>query len=72
MNAAATVQAGAALQLGTGEVSPGAVRAAVQRLLVEPSFAAAARQVQAELAAMPDEDALVELLTQPRRAVRSA
>jgi UDP:flavonoid glycosyltransferase YjiC (YdhE family) len=72
MNAAAAVQAGAALQLGTGEVSPAAVRSAVQRLLVEPSFSAAARQVQEELAAMPDEDAVIELLTRPRREVRSA
>ncbi|MGY1809238.1 nucleotide disphospho-sugar-binding domain-containing protein [Blastococcus sp. SYSU D00669] len=42
--------AGAGVDLRTGRPSPAAVRAAVARVLAEPSFAAAAQRVQASLA----------------------
>ncbi len=52
-NAARCERAGAALVLLPDELTPEAVRAALRRLLGEPSFRAGAERVAAELAAMP-------------------
>jgi UDP:flavonoid glycosyltransferase YjiC (YdhE family) len=56
-NAARAEAAGAALVLRPGEVTPESVRAALERVLAEPSFAVAARTIAAEIDAMgsPDE-----------------
>jgi UDP:flavonoid glycosyltransferase YjiC (YdhE family) len=51
-NAAACVEAGAALALLPGGVDAASVRAALERVLAEPSFAAAARRVAAAIAEM--------------------
>lgn len=61
-NAEACVEAGAGLALLPDEVSPDAVREAVLTLLEEPSYAAAARAVADEIAAMPSPDELVPVL----------
>jgi UDP:flavonoid glycosyltransferase YjiC (YdhE family) len=55
-NAEAAVRAGAALSLTEQTVDRAAVVEQTRRLLTEPSFAAAARRVQAEIEAMPDPD----------------
>ena len=52
-NAGACAAAGAGLRLVGDEATPEAIAAATGRLLDEPSFAAAARGVAAEIAAMP-------------------
>jgi UDP:flavonoid glycosyltransferase YjiC (YdhE family) len=61
-NAAACVAAGVGRRLLPGEVSPDAVREGVSALLYDPSLRAAARGIQAELAAMPGPERGVELL----------
>ncbi len=65
-NAARVAATGAGLAIGSGEEVPATaeeVRAAVTRLLAEPSFATAARSFAAEIAALPSVDEAVELIT---------
>ena len=52
-NAARCAAAGAAVVVRPEELTAEAVRLALRRILDEPSFAEAARAVQAEIAAMP-------------------
>jgi len=59
-NAAAVARAGAGLALPT--VTAEGVRAAAERLLADPVYAVRARGIQAEIAAMPDADAVVSQL----------
>ena len=61
-NAEAVERAGAGIALEPGAVTVEGVRAAAARLLAEPGFAARARAVRDEIAAMPDADAVVEQL----------
>jgi UDP:flavonoid glycosyltransferase YjiC (YdhE family) len=61
-NAKALVRRGAGLALLPGGVNPQAVASAVQRLLHEEHFAAAARDVAAEISAMPAPDVVVSTL----------
>lgn len=58
-NAARAEAAGAAIVLRPGEVSAAALRAALERVLVEPSFGEAARRIAAEIEEMgtPEEAA---------------
>jgi UDP:flavonoid glycosyltransferase YjiC (YdhE family) len=53
INAALITRAGAGLTLGPGEVAPGSIRHAVRSVLVDPSYATAARRLAAEIAALP-------------------
>lgn len=53
-NATAARAAGVAETLLPQEIETAAVRSAVEALLTEPSYAARARQIAAEIAAMPD------------------
>lgn len=63
MNAARCSSAGVALSLVGEEVTVPAIRAGVQRLLDEPSFASAARHVGAQLQSMPQpEEVVADLL----------
>jgi UDP:flavonoid glycosyltransferase YjiC (YdhE family) len=48
--------------LAPGAVTAERVRDAVERLLAEPGFAARAGEIRAEIAAMPDADAVVGAL----------
>ena len=59
-NAAAVQRAGAGLALST--VTAERVRAAAQELLTDPDYAARAREIRAEIAAMPAADAVVSEL----------
>jgi len=63
LNAEACRRAGAALVLGPGEVGAQAIRAALLRILEEPSFADAARRLGDEIAAMPPADDALAALT---------
>jgi UDP:flavonoid glycosyltransferase YjiC (YdhE family) len=56
INAAQGAASGAALTLLPGDASADAVQAATARLLGDPAIVAAARRVQAEIAAMPSPD----------------
>ncbi len=62
-NARACEAAGAGLRLVGEEATPAAVAAATGRLLDEASFAAAARAMAAEIAAMPSPDDVARALT---------
>ena len=62
LNGDACREAGAGLTLAPAEVTPDTVRAAATRLLAEPGFAAAARGVQEEIAAMPTASSVVAAL----------
>lgn len=65
-NAAQVAAVGAGLAVGSGEAAPATaeeVRAAVTRVLGEPSFATAAGSLAAEIAALPDVDEAVGLIT---------
>jgi UDP:flavonoid glycosyltransferase YjiC (YdhE family) len=62
VNAALGERAGVGLVLRGPEAGAGAIGAAVRRLLDDPSFAAAARRVGAEIAAMPQPSTLVPVL----------
>lgn len=62
VNSEACTAAGAGLALGPGEVTAEAVRASVETVLSDARFRSAARQVQAEIAAMPDPSAVALLL----------
>ena len=61
-NAERAVSAGAGLRLVPGDVSPGAVRASLRRLLDEPGFAVGARRISDEIADMPPAPASVAAL----------
>lgn len=61
-NAEAGLRAGAALTLGPDEVSPRAIRAAVERLLAEPGLRAGAGRLAAEIAEMPSPEEVVQVL----------
>ncbi|WP_148614180.1 glycosyltransferase [Nocardioides rubriscoriae] len=61
-NAEGGVRSGAALALRPSETDVKAVRAAVERLLAEPSFSTAATVVADEIAAMPSPAEVVEVL----------
>ncbi|RKR92429.1 UDP:flavonoid glycosyltransferase YjiC (YdhE family) [Micromonospora pisi] len=56
------VAAGAGLALHPGQNGPDAVAAALQRVLTEPEFAAAARRIGDETSAMPSPDQIAEQL----------
>jgi UDP:flavonoid glycosyltransferase YjiC (YdhE family) len=62
INAGQGAAAGAALALGPGEATAGAIAEALGRLLHEESFAAAARRVATEIAAMPGPDEVAGVL----------
>lgn len=65
-NAARVAAIGAGLAIGSGEESPATadeVRAAVTRVLGEPSFTTAAGSLAAEIAALPEVDEAVGLIT---------
>jgi UDP:flavonoid glycosyltransferase YjiC (YdhE family) len=55
-------RAGAALTLAPADVTPDAVRAAVERLLSDPDLRVGAQSVAAEIAAMPAPETVVDLL----------
>ena len=55
-NAAAVARAGAAVVVPPEELSRESIRAAVDKILTDPSYAEAARRVQAEILAMPTAD----------------
>jgi L-noviosyl transferase len=57
--------AGAGLALPMGEPAPGAVEAALGRVLAEPRFIAAAHRLRDEIAAMPPAGQVAERLTAP-------
>ena len=61
LNADACARAGAGLSV---DGDPASVRDALRRVLTEPGFSAAARVVQAELAAMPRPDEVAALLVE--------
>ena len=62
-NAAAVEASGAGLRLVGEDATPDAIAAAVGRLLAEASYAAAARRLAAEIAAMPSPDDVAARLT---------
>jgi UDP:flavonoid glycosyltransferase YjiC (YdhE family) len=62
MNADACCAAGAALALSSGTARAETIIAAAQRLLTEDHFTVAARALQAEIAALPDPDAVFTTL----------
>ncbi|WP_438486733.1 activator-dependent family glycosyltransferase [Streptomyces sp. S186] len=62
---------GYGLSLPAGELTAGALRAAVQRLLDEPSFAAAAARVRSEVLAEPSPNDLVPVLERMTAASRT-
>jgi UDP:flavonoid glycosyltransferase YjiC (YdhE family) len=63
LNAEACRRAGAALVIGPEEIGAEAIRAALARVLAEPSFAAAALRLRGEIEAMPAaDDALAALI----------
>jgi UDP:flavonoid glycosyltransferase YjiC (YdhE family) len=55
-------RAGVGLALWPDTMTAERVRAAAERLLAEPGFAARAGEIGAEIAAMPDADAVVGAL----------
>lgn len=61
-NASRVVDAGAGLRLLPGDLTSEAVRAALRRLLDEPSFSRSATQLSDEIAGMPTADAAVTRL----------
>jgi UDP:flavonoid glycosyltransferase YjiC (YdhE family) len=65
VNAEALVRVGAGESLANGNVSAVQIAASASRLLADARFTHAARAVQAELAAMPDADAVQRALTAP-------
>lgn len=62
LNAAACARSGVGLVVGPGRVSVEGVRDAVERLLAEPGFRAAAERVSDEIAAMPSPPEVAERL----------
>ena len=61
-NAAQVVRRGAGLSLGPDAATPPAIAAAVRSVLTDPAYAAAARGLAEEIAAMPDADAALDAL----------
>ena len=61
-NAAAAQRVGAGLTLAPGAVTREAVNAAVDRLLLEPSFREAARSVKEDIEAMPAPDTVADII----------
>ncbi len=55
-NAAAVARAGAAVVVPPEDLSRESIRAAVDKILTDPSYAEAARRIQAEILAMPTAD----------------
>ena len=72
-NAEALARSGAGEMLSGAEVSAARIAACASRLLADTRFTDAARTIQAELAAMPDADAVLRELTavQPQHALSS-
>ena len=64
-NAVAARAAGVARVLMPDEIEVDAVRTAVEALLADPGYAARAREIASEIAAMPDSDAVVAALARP-------
>jgi UDP:flavonoid glycosyltransferase YjiC (YdhE family) len=62
LNAEAATAAGVALTIAPGEMTLAAVTTAIERLLTEPAFTAAAHRVRREIDAMPDADAVLQRL----------
>jgi UDP:flavonoid glycosyltransferase YjiC (YdhE family) len=62
LNAEAATRAGVALVVAPRELSVARVREALERVLGDGALRAAARRAQAEIAAMPAPDAVVEAL----------
>ncbi len=62
INTASCVRAGAGVALSPGDVTVGAVRTAMVRLLDEPSHRDAAARIAAEIASMPSADDVAERL----------
>lgn len=63
LNATATEAAGAGLVLPPGTITAEAVGTAVRRLLDEPGFSLAAKDIQSEITAMPPASAVLDDLT---------
>jgi UDP:flavonoid glycosyltransferase YjiC (YdhE family) len=70
MNADACRASGAALALMPSDVSADAIASAAQCLLAEPTFAMAARGVQAQIAAMPDAASVLAVWETQRNAMQ--
>jgi hypothetical protein len=66
-NTAVLVPTGAALALQPGQVTPDAVTEALGRLLGEPSFRQAAKQLRDEIGEMPDADTVLDDILAVRR-----
>ena len=66
-NAEALARTGAGEALANGDLSAVQIAASASRLLADARFTDAARAIQAELAAMPDADAVLRELTAPQR-----
>jgi MGT family glycosyltransferase len=62
LNAEAGARGGVAVPIAPGELSSTRVRAALERVLSDAAFRTAAQRAQAEIAAMPAPDAVVEEL----------
>ncbi len=72
LNAAACAGAGAGTALQPGELTPEVIRAATRRILAEPGSGERAHALAAEIAAMPDADAvLADLAREVRPLARS-
>jgi UDP:flavonoid glycosyltransferase YjiC (YdhE family) len=69
VNAAACAGAGAGIALPPGEGSPAAIAAATRRVLGEPGHRERARQLAAEIAAMPAADAVLADLEREVRPI---
>jgi UDP:flavonoid glycosyltransferase YjiC (YdhE family) len=70
-NAEVAVTSGTALALMGADATPDAVLDGARRLLAEPAFAAAARHVQSEIAAMPSAVQVVEQLAADAESARA-
>lgn len=62
LNAEAAARGGVAIAIAPDELSPARVRGALERVLGDPSFQAAARRAKAEISEMPSPDTVVEEL----------
>jgi UDP:flavonoid glycosyltransferase YjiC (YdhE family) len=68
MSAQRVVDRGVGLSHDPKTVDAATVRRSVERLLAEPTFAAAAREVSAEMATQPSPSAVIERLTSALRS----
>jgi MGT family glycosyltransferase len=64
LNAAAGSRAGIGIAIAPGDLTVEAVRGASERLLAEPAFGDAARQMSREIEEMPSPEAVVEQIEQ--------